>query len=142
MGKAAIQYFQSQEPETGNIDQNDRVSLGDIRTRKFGENPKRAGTVSVRLGLNARWALNASSSLERSEKVGSKSQEQRLPIASQETYFDGSMTEVRGFLCTLSWEYRPRQSLRLPRLSLSWRDEMERHSSREGRHYMFFQNIL
>ena len=90
MGKAAIQYFQSQEPETGNIDQNDRVSHRDIRTRKFGENPKRAGTVSVRLGLNARWALNASSSLERSEKVGSEPQESILPTVSQETDFAGN----------------------------------------------------
>ena len=63
--------------------------LRDIRMRKFGESPKRAGTVSVRLGLNARWALNVSSSLERSEKVGSKSWEILLLIVSQETYFWG-----------------------------------------------------
>ena len=55
--------------------------------RKFGENPKRAGTVSVRLGLNARWALNVSSPLEKSEKVGSESREMGSLIASQETYF-------------------------------------------------------
>lgn len=61
--------------------------MRDIRMRKFGENPKRAGTVSVRLGLNARWALNVSSPLERSEKVGSESREMFSLIASQETYF-------------------------------------------------------
>lgn len=38
--------------------------------RKFGESPKRAGTVSERLGLNAQRALNVSSSLENSEKAG------------------------------------------------------------------------
>lgn len=43
--------------------------------RKFGENPKRAGTVSERLGLNAPWALNVSSPLESSEKVGRQSLE-------------------------------------------------------------------
>lgn len=43
--------------------------------REFGENPKRAGTVSERLGLNAPRALNVSSPLERSEKVGRKSLE-------------------------------------------------------------------
>ncbi len=43
--------------------------------RKFGESPKRAGTVNERLGLNACRALNVSSPLESSEKVGCKSQE-------------------------------------------------------------------
>lgn len=38
--------------------------------RKFGENPKRAGIVSGRFRLNAFWALNVSSPLEQSEKVG------------------------------------------------------------------------
>ena len=55
--------------------------------RKFGGNPKRAGTVSERLGLNAPRALNVSSPLERSEKVGSQSREIFLLIVSQETYF-------------------------------------------------------
>lgn len=38
--------------------------------REFGESPKRAGTVSGREGRNARGALNVSSPLEKSEKVG------------------------------------------------------------------------
>ena len=66
--------------------------MEDARMRKFGESPKRAGTVSERLGLNARWALNVSSPLERSEKVGSKSREIFLLIVSQETYFWGNFT--------------------------------------------------
>ena len=57
--------------------------------REFGESPKRAGTVSGREGRNARGALNVSSPLEKSEKVGSKSREMLLLIASQETYFWG-----------------------------------------------------
>ena len=40
---------------------------------EFGENPKRAGTVSGRFCLSANQALNASSPLEKSEKVGVKS---------------------------------------------------------------------
>ena len=50
------------------------------------------------------WALNASSSLERSEKVGSESREMFLLTASQETDFGGDFTGEWGLLCLLLWE--------------------------------------
>ena len=63
--------------------------------REFGESPKRAGTVSGREGRNARGALNVSSPLEKSEKVGIGIAGAQLRTASQETY-SVRKKQVRG----------------------------------------------
>lgn len=55
-----------------------------------------------------------SSSLEQSEKVGSKSWEIPLLTVSQETYF-GKVDRGMALRCRLLWEQRPQQFLRLPR---------------------------
>jgi hypothetical protein len=59
--------------------------------REFGENPKRAGTVSGRFCLSVKKTLNVSSSLEKSEKVGIKSLEPLAPDRKSGDLFCGEL---------------------------------------------------